>query len=119
MFQLRAVFAALFFCMALAGAATVPSAQDSAFSEAKLGAFIEAAAAVSRLRDHWTPQINAAPDEAAANGLIEQANNQIREAIVRTDGISLDEYMTITQAAEQDPALASRLEEMFRNKVGQ
>lgn len=110
---------ALFAVALLLIAGSGPAGAQVAPSEAKLAAFIEAAVTVNRLRDFWTPKIGAAQSETEAEGLIEQANAQMRQAIERADGITLQEYMEIAQAADRDPALSDKLQEMFQQKVGQ
>ena len=97
----------------------VPSAAaQSTFADAKLAAFIEAAVAVNRLRDHWSQQIQSATSEAEAESLVNQANQQMAAAVDRTAGITMQEYLQIVEAAETDPDLSAKLAELYQQKVG-
>lgn len=115
---LRSLVAVAVLAMALAVGSGEPKAQ-SGYSDAKLAAFIEAAVAVNRLRDHWTPKIGAAQSEADAEAMMKQANGQMGQAVERTEGISLSEYMEIVEAAERDAALSAQLNSLYRAKVGE
>ena len=116
--SLKALIAAVALAVALAAGAGESEAQ-SGYSDAKLAAFIEAAVAVNRLRDHWTPKIGSAQNEADAEAMMKQANGQMSQAVERTEGITLTEYMEIVEAAERDPALSDQLNSLYRAKVGE
>ena len=49
------------------------------------------------------PRIQAAQDDAQAAQMREQANGELAEAIARTDGITLEQYQQIVQAAKLTP----------------
>jgi hypothetical protein len=99
------------------GLSTAAPAQEQ-FPEDKLGSFVEAAIQVEQLVAEWSPKIEGAADEDAANQLREEANADLAAAIEETDGITVEEYRTIAQAAQSDPALSTRLREIYEQKSG-
>ena len=88
------------------------------FSDAQLDSFVEAASEVEQLVAEWSPKIEAAQDEQAAEELRAQANEQLASAIEGTEGISMDEYQQIAQAARSDQQLAQRLQAIYQEKQG-
>lgn len=98
------------------GLSTTAPAQEQ-FPEAKLDSFIEAAIQVEELVAEWSPKIEGAADENAANELRAEANADLAAAIEETDGITVEEYRTISQAAQADPTLSTRLREIYEEKV--
>lgn len=99
------------------GLATAAGAQEQ-FTEEKLGSFVDAAIQVEELVAEWSPKIQGAADEAAAAELREEANADLSSAIEETDGITVDEYRAIAQAAQSDPELSERLRTIYQAKVG-
>lgn len=92
-------------------------AQDD-FAKAKLEAFITAAVAVETLVQQWVPQISGAESQEQAEKLQKQAQAELLAAIEGTDGITVEEYQKIGEAARNDPALSARLQKMFLEKKG-
>ena len=92
---------------------------QAAVSDAKIHAFLTAALSVNEVIEEWTPRINGAESEEAANDLIAQANAEAEAAIEATDGISPDEYKEIAQAAQNDPALSARIEQIYQQSFSQ
>ena len=88
------------------------------FEEAKLESFVTAAIAVNDLIEQWGPRIEQAEDEQQAAQLREQANAEMVTAIDQTEGISVEEYQTIVQAARNDPQLSGQLQQMFEAEAG-
>lgn len=85
-----------------------PEAATLAFDEAKLQAFVDAVVAIEDVRADYEPQVTAAA-EADRPALIEEANVAMLAAVEETDGITLDEYLAVNEAAAQDPELAQRI----------
>lgn len=102
--------------LALAPLASV-NAQQAEFGEAKLESFVTAAIAVNDLIEQWGPRIEEAENEQQAAQLREQANAEMVTAIDQTQGISVEEYQTIVQAARNDPQLSGQLQEMFEEQA--
>ncbi len=88
---------------------------DEPYDQAKLESFVTAALAVNQLVEEWTPRIQGAQNETEAAQLREQANGELVAAIQQSNGISVDEYRQISEAAQNDPALMTRITEIFDN----
>jgi hypothetical protein len=88
-------------------------------SDAKLESFVVAAVAVNKLMEEWSPRIQEAQNENEANTLRQQAQSEFVEAVEQTEGITLDEYQMIGQAAQQDPALNARIQKIYQTKIQQ
>lgn len=85
------------------------------YSEAKLQSFASAVMAVNAVVEQWRPQIQAAPSEAEKQQMAEQANQEMRAAVDGTEGITVDEYQAIAQAAQSDAALMARIDQVFKD----
>ncbi|MFQ5774087.1 MAG: DUF4168 domain-containing protein [Kiloniellaceae bacterium] len=96
-----------------------PARAQASFDEAKLEAFVTAAVAVGALIDQWLPRIKSAESQEAADRLRAQANAELVAVIDRTDGISVDEYKAINDAARSDPALSARIEGIYQQMTKQ
>lgn len=95
------------------------SRAQTEFSDAKLESFVVAAMAVDEKIREWNPRIQAAQDEQEATQLREQASSEVIETINETEGMSVDEYQQIGQAAQADPDLASRITAIYDQKTKQ
>jgi hypothetical protein len=94
------------------------SQQQPEFSDQQLESFVAAALAVDKLIREWNPRIQAAEDMAQAAQLREQANGELVEVIARTDGITVEQYQQILQAAKADPDLKARIDAISQAKSG-
>jgi hypothetical protein len=94
---------------------SAPQAQES-YDEAKLESFVSAAVMVNQLVEQWTPRIQGAQDETEAAQLRDQANGELVAAIESADGISVEEYREISQAAQADPQLMARISGIFEER---
>jgi hypothetical protein len=101
----------------MAGVIGAARAQND-FAAAKLDAFIAAAITVDALVAGWMPRINEAASQEQSNELQKQARAEIVAAIERAEGITLEEYQQIGQAARSDPEFSTRLRKMYRDKKG-
>lgn len=111
--QRAALIVVAFVCAAFASAQA-----ENEFAEAKLKAFITAAVVVDQLVQRWVPEINGADSQETAAKLQKQAQTELLAAIEGTDGITVEEYQKIGEAAKKDPALSARLQKMFLDKKG-
>lgn len=93
--------------------------QQSEYTEEQLESFVDAAVAVNDLIEDWRPRITAAESEEQAAQLREQANEELAEAIEQTEGMSLEEYQQIGQAAQADPELSERINEIYQARLEQ
>ena len=108
--------AALAFALAASGSAWAQAQSD--FSDQQLESFVVAALAIDEVIREWNPRIQAAENEEQAAQLREEANAALLETISKTEGITIDEYKEIGQAAQSDPQLAARINEIYQAKAG-
>ena len=108
---LLSCLAAALFMMVAAQAAS--AAEE--YSQAKLQSFASAVLAVNAIVEQWRPQIKGASSEADKQRMAEQANQEMRAAVEGTEGMTVEEYQAIAQAAQADPQLMARLDEVFKS----
>ncbi len=101
----------------LAAATLTPALAQAQYTEVKLKAFVAAAVAVNRKIAEWGPKIETAPNEAEANRLAQQANGELKGAVVKTDGITLDEYNQIARSARTNETLAKRIQALHQKNL--
>ncbi|MFO7757952.1 MAG: DUF4168 domain-containing protein [Roseovarius sp.] len=87
--------------------AAAQSAED--YSSEELDIFSNALLEVAEVREKYTPMLQGAetPDEEAE--IVEEANAEIMQVIEDTDGITIDRYTEIAQAANEDQELNERI----------
>jgi TolA-binding protein len=108
--------------MATAAALAMPiaaSADTETFSDSQLQSFAVAVAAINEIALKWQPQVRAAESEDQAATMLEQADTEMRQAIENTEGIGLDEYQQIMEAAQADPELKSEIDALLQDAVAQ
>jgi hypothetical protein len=93
------------------------SAPQVEMTDTKLEAFVTALLGVEEVRQTYTPQIEAATDEEAQAELVTQANAEIIEKIEAVPDLTVDEYVTIAQVAQQDQALGARIADMVETQM--
>jgi hypothetical protein len=108
------VTAALGFALAASGPVWAQAQPE--FSDQQLESFVVAALAVDEVIREWNPRIQAAEDDAQAAQLREQANAELVEVITRTEGMTIEEYQEIGRAAQADPDLAARINEIYQER---
>lgn len=91
-----------------AGPLTLAQGDASGFSEDKLDDYAAAVLKVQDVHDAWKPQIDEASSEEEARSMARQATDEMVEEI-EAEGLTVDEYNAITQAAEQDEQLYQRI----------
>jgi hypothetical protein len=82
-----------------------------------LDSFVVAALAVDEVRSTYVAQLQTMEDEAAQQSLIEEANAAIVQAVENAEGITLEEYVAIGEAAGADPEIAAQLESRLREQA--
>lgn len=103
---------------ALAQDAPVPQPQPEAqapaagISDAQLRGFAGAVVELSGLNDEYAPRLEAAGE--AERPAIQQEAQQRAMAIVERHSLDAAQFNAIAQAAQQDPALAQRLDTYVR-----
>jgi outer membrane murein-binding lipoprotein Lpp len=84
------------------------------YSDAKLQSFASAVLAVNAIVEQWRPQIEAASSDAEKQQMAAQANEEMRAAVDGTEGMSVEEYQKIAQAAQGDATLMARIDKVFK-----
>lgn len=86
-----------------------PTLPQIDMTDTKLEAFVAALMGVEEVRLDYTPQIEAASSEEEQAALVNQANAEIIEKIEAVPDLTVDEYVTIAQVAQQDQELGARI----------
>lgn len=87
---------------------TPQATQPAALTEEELQSYAAAALEVQSLIEEWQPQIEAAESPEQASEIGQQAQSEMVMA-VEAEGLSVEEYNQITQLAQTDPELQSRI----------
>lgn len=82
---------------------------ESSYSSEELDIFTNALLEVAEVRQKYTPQLQSAENEDEEMAIVEEANAEIMQVIEDTDGISIDRYTEIAQAASEDQELNQRI----------
>jgi hypothetical protein len=86
-----------------------PAVDASALSEDKLQSFAVAFVEVSRVTQSYQPQFETAQSDADRERIQMEAGQQMIQAVDAAEGITVDEYNQIIQAAQADPELAQKI----------
>lgn len=84
------------------------------YTDSELETFVAAALEVSNVRREYTPRIQQADSEADQQALAEEAQAEMISAIEAVEGIDLETFNEIGQAAQQNEDLSARIVEMAR-----
>jgi len=112
--------------LALGLAGLPAAAQDQAppavaaedITDQQLDQFAEAALAVNEIGRKYGPELQAAEDEAAAQEIRTQAQEEMVEA-VENQGLTVQEYNAIYAAAENDQEINSAIQALLQEKQEQ
>lgn len=115
---MRKVLTAAALALALAASGSAWAQAQTEFSDQQLESFVVAALAVDELIREWNPRIQAAENDEQAAQLREEANAALLETITETEGMTVEEYQEIGRAAQADPELAARINEIYQEKSG-
>lgn len=90
---------------------TQPAAAQATgdYSSQELDAFTAALVEVSVVREKYNPLLQSAETEDQQAAIIEEANAEMMQAIEGTDGMTMDSYLEIAQAASEDESLNERI----------
>lgn len=83
-------------------------ADVAGFSQEQLEAYANAVLKVQQIDQAWSPKIQQAPTKMEAETLTAQATDEMIGGI-EEEGLSVQEYNAITQAAQQDDQLYERI----------
>lgn len=85
-------------------------------SDSKIEAFVVAAVAVEQVRQSYRQEFEETGEEDRAK-LAEQANDEMVSAIEATPDITLEEYVEINRARQQDPELNRVIVERYGERL--
>lgn len=107
---------AALFCIATVLALSVSATSNAAtFSSGQLKAFAMAATSINQLAAKWQSQIQAAENEDQAAEMLKQADAEMRQVIENADGIGIEDYRNILEAAQTDAALKTEIETLLKD----
>lgn len=86
-------------------------------SDATLDSFVTAALEVSQVAQSYQSQMQAAVDDAARQTLATEAREAMISAVEETDGITVDEYVQISEAAQTDEQLNQRVMDLLAERA--
>lgn len=111
--------------LALASAPMVAVTSQSAaaqsaetFTSEELDIFTNALLEVAEVREKFTPRLQSAENEEEEAAIVEEANQEIMQVIEDADGITVDRYTEIAQAANEDQELNQRIIERVQSMDG-
>jgi hypothetical protein len=85
------------------------------YSSEELDIFTNALLEVAEVRQKYTPMLQGAESEEEEASVVEEANAEIMQVIEETDGITVDRYTEIAQAANEDQELNQRIIERVQS----
>ena len=100
-------------------AQTETQPQAAPADDTKLKSFAMAFIEVAKVTQSYQPQITAAGTPEDQQRLRNEAGEKMVEAVNEADGITVDEYNSIIQAAQTDPELARRINTHLAEAAGE
>ena len=91
---------------------------DMAVPDALLDTFVTAALSVSSVAEDYQGRIRSAEDDEARDELATEAREAMIAAVEETDGITVEEYVTIAEAAQTDQELNQRVTDLLAERSG-
>lgn len=98
--------------MAVVAQDTGVTAPVADYDDGTLERFVTAALDVSAVREDYSARLQTATSEDDAEALVNEANTAMRDAVDSVDGMDVDTYVAIGEAAQQDPQLAARISDI-------
>ena len=102
---------------AVAQTSDAPGMDSAAIPDALLESFVIAALDVSEIAQTYEAQMQSADSEEARQSLALEARDAMVAAVEETDGITVDEYVAITQAAQVDQNLNQRVMDLLADRA--
>lgn len=90
----------------------------ASFPQDKIEAFANAAVQLQQVQEDFNAQVQTADNAEAIGRLQEEAQQEAVQAI-EDHGLSTDEYSSIAQAANQDPALYATIVDLMQQRAQQ
>lgn len=82
-------------------------------NDSMIDAFIAVALDVAATREGYITQLEAATDEAEQMAIVEAADAAILDVVESAEGITLEQYIAVGEAAAADPELAAHIQARF------
>ena len=95
---------------------TMPETPSTGFSEDELTSFVDAAMEVQAVQQDYMAQIEAAPEDAERQALVQEAQQEMANAVEETEGMNVQTYNEIGQAAQTNPELNERILAMLQTR---
>lgn len=95
--------------MTLVTTQSAAAQEAQAYSAEELDAFAAALIEVAGVREKYTPLLQSAETEEQQASIVEEANAEMTDVIEGTDGIDIDGYLKIAEAASEDQELNQRI----------
>ena len=105
--------------LAVVTAQTAAAQEAASYSSGDLDTFTDALLRVADVRQDYTERLQAAGNEEEQAAIVEEANAEITRAIADTDGITVERYTEIAEAASEDQSLNQRIMQRVRDRTGQ
>ncbi|MGR3320367.1 MAG: DUF4168 domain-containing protein [Pseudooceanicola sp.] len=99
-----------------------PEMQEEAqatFTDAELESFVAATMQLQQVRSEYLPQIQAAESEADKQALAREAQTEMAARVEAADGIDVETYNRIGQAAQSDEDLNARIVAMLQESASE
>ncbi len=91
--------------------------ETASYDEAEIDAFAEAVIQITEIRNSYAGELQGAEGQEEQQQIMQQANAEMQSAIEAVDGLSVDQYLEIAEAAAQDDALTKRIGESIQTKM--
>lgn len=91
------------------------AAQSQNFSDELILAYANTAVKVSQVHREMAPQIQAAESQQQKEQMTKTMQQQMVGVVQQSEGITVQEYSQITQAAQQNPQLAQKIQSTFQS----
>ncbi len=89
-------------------------AERTQFSDSEIDAFIRSQVQIYQLQQQYTGMLSQTTDSADQQSIMEEANREIM-GVLESEGISLEVYNAIAEAASHDVELQGRLQQAMEN----
>ena len=81
------------------------------YTDAQLNKFINASQKVALISQEYAPKVQTTNNEASKKKVIEEADGKMVQAL-HDQGMTVDQFKGLNQAAQQDPKLLERIQKM-------
>ena len=89
---------------------------QTAVTDQTVDTFVDAFVAVQGIREEYTERLHGASDEAEAQALQQEAQEEMMRAVEQS-GMSVQEYNEVAMALQNDPALMERVQEKALDRM--